>query len=139
MNILTILGEPRRQRILKLVWDRELSAGDIAHDLSDISFGAVSQHLKVLVGGGLVEVRREGRSRIYCSNKSNLGLLEAYLTEFWSERLDKLKQKAEAIENQKSMEKENTIDQANRKKGKSHEKTTLSVFIDDWVASSNSE
>lgn len=105
MNELTIIGEPRRQRILKLVWDREMSAGDIANDLEDISFGAVSQHLGILVDGGLITVRREGRSRIYRANRGEMGPLEAYLTDFWSRRLDRLKEQAEKLEKKKRREK----------------------------------
>lgn len=98
LNELTIVGEPRRQRILHLVWDRELSAGEIANDLSDISFGAVSQHLGILIDGGLVTVRREGRSRIYRANRGKMGPLETYLSAFWSSKLDRLKEQAEAVE-----------------------------------------
>lgn len=101
MNELTIIGEPRRQRILKLVWSQELSAGEIANDLNDISFGAVSQHLGILVEGGLISVRREGRSRIYRANRGQMGPLEAYLTSFWSSKLDRLKERAEKFEKQK--------------------------------------
>lgn len=100
-NELTIIGEPRRQRILKLIWNRDLSAGKIANDLSDISFGAVSQHLGILVNGGLITVRREGRSRIYSANRGKMGPLEAYLTEFWSDKLGRLKEKAEKQEKKK--------------------------------------
>ncbi len=106
MNELSIIGEPRRQRILKLVWDRELSAGDIANDLSDISFGAVSQHLGILVDGGLIRVRREGRSRIYRANRGRMGPLETYLTAFWGEKLDRLKTQAEKIEQLTKQEKD---------------------------------
>ena len=101
INELTIIGEPRRQRILKLVWDRELSAGEIANDLSDISFGAVSQHLKILVDGGLISVRRDGRSRIYRANRGEMGPLEAYLTSFWGRKLDRLQERAEKLEQNK--------------------------------------
>lgn len=104
INELTIMGEPRRQRILKLVWDRERSAGEIANDLSDISFGAVSQHLRVLVNGNLVTVRRDGRSRIYRANRGNIGPLEAYLTAFWDRKLDRLKTQAETLEHRKKTE-----------------------------------
>ena len=101
LNELSIIGEPRRQKILSLVWDQERSAGEIADQLSDISFGAVSQHLSILIGGGLITVRREGRSRIYRANRGNIGPLEAYLTEFWGKKLDRLKQKAEQLEQKK--------------------------------------
>lgn len=105
MNELTIMGEPRRQHILKLVWERELSASEIANDLSDISFGAVSQHLGILVGGGLITCRREGRRRIYRANRGKMGPLEAYLTVFWDRKLDRLKERAEKMEQSNIMEK----------------------------------
>lgn len=101
MNELTIIGEPRRQHILRLIWTNEMSAGEIANDLNDISFGAVSQHLGILAEGGLVSVRREGRSRIYRANRGKMGPLEAYLTEFWNLKLDRLKERAEKLEKQK--------------------------------------
>lgn len=104
MNELTIMGEPRRQRILKLVWERELSAGEIANDLSDISFGAVSQHLAILTEGGLISCRREGRQRIYRANRGNMGPLETYLTAFWNRKLNRLKERAEKLEQSKKME-----------------------------------
>ena len=48
------LAAPRRREILRLVWDRERSAGDIHRALDGVSFGAVSQHLRVLETAGLV-------------------------------------------------------------------------------------
>ena len=105
INQRIILGEPRRQRILKLVWDNDLSAGEIANDLSEISFGAVSQHLGILVNGGLVTVRKEGRKRIYRANRADMGALEAYLNEYWGDKLRNLKSKAEAIERKKQEQK----------------------------------
>jgi DNA-binding transcriptional ArsR family regulator len=98
MNRLNIFGESLRQRILELLGDMELLAEEIATNLNYISFGVVFQHLKVLVEGGLVEVRKGGRNRIYTSNKKDMVQLEDYLTEFCREGLDQLKIKAESIE-----------------------------------------
>ena len=47
IDTLAVLAEPRRQQILQLVWDEERAAGDIAAN-TDVTFGAVSQHLRVL-------------------------------------------------------------------------------------------
>jgi hypothetical protein len=44
---LQVIAAPRRLRILELVWDREMSAGDIAAQF-EVSWSAVSQHLRVL-------------------------------------------------------------------------------------------
>ena len=53
MEPLQVIAAPRRLRILELVWDRELSAGDIAAEF-DVSWSAVSQHLRVLKAAGFV-------------------------------------------------------------------------------------
>ena len=53
MDTIQVIAEPRRREILSLIWDDELAAGDIA-DRFDVTFGAVSQHLRVLREAGLV-------------------------------------------------------------------------------------
>ena len=72
MEALQVIAAPRRLRILELVWDRELSAGDIAGQC-DVSWSAVSQHLSVLKSAGFVAERREGTSRIYRADQQALG------------------------------------------------------------------
>jgi DNA-binding transcriptional ArsR family regulator len=92
---IAILAEPRRQEILRLVWDGERSAGDIAGRLP-ITFGAVSQHLRVLHEAGLVRLRKEGRQRWYIADREALGPLAGALEELWGHRLGELKRLAEA-------------------------------------------
>jgi DNA-binding transcriptional ArsR family regulator len=92
-----ILAEPRRQEILRLVWDRELAAGQIA-DRLDVTFGATSQHLRVLREADLVSVRQEGRHRYYRARPERLGPLRAYLEQLWQTHLDDLRVAAEAAE-----------------------------------------
>ena len=53
VDAITVIAAPRRREILRLIWDRELSAGDIAAALP-VTFGAVSQHLSVLRAAGIV-------------------------------------------------------------------------------------
>ncbi|MGH2393353.1 MAG: metalloregulator ArsR/SmtB family transcription factor, partial [Candidatus Limnocylindria bacterium] len=64
MDALQVVSQPHRREILRLVWDRELSAGEIA-DQFDVTFGAVSQHLRVLRDAGFVRARRDGNRRLY--------------------------------------------------------------------------
>ena len=52
-SLLAAVASPRRQEILRLVWDGERSAGDIHAAMPDVSFGAVSLQLKSLVSAGL--------------------------------------------------------------------------------------
>jgi DNA-binding transcriptional ArsR family regulator len=71
MDPLQVIAEPTRRRILGLVWDRELSASEIA-DQFDSTFGAVSQHLSVLRDAKLVSLRQEGNRRFYRANREAL-------------------------------------------------------------------
>lgn len=86
--------EPRRRRILRLVRDAELSAGEIASHF-DVTRPAVSQHLTVLKNAGLVRERRVGTRRLYRARPEGLAELKAMLEEFWDDRLVSLKRAAE--------------------------------------------
>lgn len=94
---LALVAEPRRRQILQLIWDRELSAGEIAAALP-VSFAAVSQHLSKLRAAGLVDVRPEGRHRFYRARRGSMGTLAVYLESMWREKLVDLKRMAEAEE-----------------------------------------
>lgn len=100
MDALQVIGEPRRREILRLVWDRERSAGDIARQF-DVTFGAVSQHLAVLRGAGFVSVRRDGNQRYYRTDRKALGPLAQALEAMWSSSLDRLADAVEADPNPK--------------------------------------
>jgi DNA-binding transcriptional ArsR family regulator len=89
LDALRVVAEPRRRAILRLVWDRELTAGDIAARF-DVSFPAVSQHLGVLRDAGFVSMRREGRTRVYRTDRRALGPLRPMLERMWNEKLDHL-------------------------------------------------
>ena len=97
-DLLRIISEPRRQDILQLVWNDELSAGMIADAMPDVTFGAVSQHLAVLRRAGIVDVRRDGRHRWYRANRQVLGPLAEYLSKMWSIKLRRLQTLAEDAE-----------------------------------------
>ena len=95
MLALEAVAAPRRREILRLVWNGERSAGEIAREMPEVTFGAVSQHLRVLEGAGLVTVRPEGRSRYYAARKSSLGPLRGALESMWDDALARLKTRAE--------------------------------------------
>jgi DNA-binding transcriptional ArsR family regulator len=97
MDVVKVIAEPRRREILRLCWRDERSAGDLA-DAFDITFGAVSQHLKVLRDANLVTVRRDGTRRFYRANRDGLGPLAGYLEEIWAGQLDRLAGLAEAAQ-----------------------------------------
>lgn len=95
MTPLAALGTPRRREILRLLWRRERSAGDVHRALGDVTFGAVSQHLRILVEAGLLTRRGEGRRRFYAARKEPLGPLGGWLESMWDDALYSLKVRAE--------------------------------------------
>jgi DNA-binding transcriptional ArsR family regulator len=94
-NLLAAVASPRRREILRLVWADELSAGDIHRALPDVTFGAISQHLRSLVDAGLVETRSESRFRYYRARPEALGELRKVLERMWDDALWRLKLAAE--------------------------------------------
>jgi DNA-binding transcriptional ArsR family regulator len=92
---LQVIAAPRRLRILELVWDRELSAGEIAAQF-DVSWSAISQHVSVLRAAGFLLERREGTRRIYRTDQAALGSLRAVVEEHWRSSLHRIKELAEA-------------------------------------------
>jgi DNA-binding transcriptional ArsR family regulator len=96
--IIGALGTPRRREILRLVWREERSAGEIHRALGDVTFGAVSQHLRVLETAGLVARRQDGRHRFYRARPELLAPFRAWLESTWEGALYRLKLRAELEE-----------------------------------------
>jgi DNA-binding transcriptional ArsR family regulator len=89
--LLDAVASPRRRAILRLIWDRELAAGDIAAHLADISWPAVSQNLRVLCDAGLISQRKSGHFRLYQANPEAIGPLEPFLRAMWAADLERLR------------------------------------------------
>ena len=91
---LKAIAEPRRREILRLVWDAERSAGEIAAHF-DVSRPAISQHLRVLKEADLVQMRVLGREHVYTAKSDGLARLRAELDAFWGQALANFKLIAE--------------------------------------------
>ena len=61
------LADPSRRRILELLSDGEMTAGDIAANF-DMAKPSVSHHLNILKAAGLVSDERRGQNIVYCLN-----------------------------------------------------------------------
>jgi len=91
-RIFHALSDPTRRRILDMVTTREHSVGELARPF-DMSLAAVSKHVKVLEGAGLVHRRRLGRAARLRLNPPALETASAWLEHyraFWERRLDAL-------------------------------------------------
>jgi DNA-binding transcriptional ArsR family regulator len=91
-----VLGDPVRRRILELLADGEMSAGEIGNTIQGefaITQPAVSQHLKVLRDNGFASVRPDGQRRRYAVDGSGLRDVDEWLDvfrRFWAPHLDAL-------------------------------------------------
>jgi DNA-binding transcriptional ArsR family regulator len=86
------VAEPRRRQILDALAGGERPVNDLVQ-LLDIAQPQVSKHLKVLREVGLVDVRDEGRRRIYRLNGDSLKPIHDWVKNYerlWSERFDQL-------------------------------------------------
>ena len=86
------VAEPRRRAILDALADGERSVGDLVEALG-LAQPQVSKHLKVLREVGAVEVRDEGRRRLYRVNGEALKPIHDWVAGFerlWTERFDRL-------------------------------------------------
>ena len=86
------VAEPRRREILNLLVDGERPVGDMVGQLG-MSQPLVSKHLRVLREVGAVEVREEGRRRLYRLNAEALRPIHDWVSgyeRFWSGRFGRL-------------------------------------------------
>ena|SRR5215468_8911601 len=97
MNHSTInaVSSPRRREILRLIWNQELSAGDIAEAMPDVTFGAISLQLRVLKNAGFLDSRADGQYRYYRARRAALGPIGKMLERMWDDALWRLKLEAE--------------------------------------------
>jgi DNA-binding transcriptional ArsR family regulator len=96
--LLTAVASPRRREILRLLWDRDLTAGAIHEAMPDITFGAVSLQLKVLLEAGPVESQADRQFRVYHVRREALSPVAPMLEQMWTDALWRLKLKAELAE-----------------------------------------
>ncbi|MBW5448432.1 autorepressor SdpR family transcription factor [Cohnella sp. CFH 77786] len=61
------LSDPTRRKIIQLLKERDLTAGEIADHFS-ISKPSISHHLNILKQAGLVQDERQGQNIVYTLN-----------------------------------------------------------------------
>lgn len=113
-DVFLAVADGRRREILELLKRGERSAGEIARRF-DVSWPAVSRHLRVLKEAGLVRERRQGRERYYALDRARIrevfGGWVAGFDALWRENLEALKAHVE------TRERRETDDQAGERAG----------------------
>jgi DNA-binding transcriptional ArsR family regulator len=99
------VAEPRRRQILDVLAGGERGVSELVHELG-VAQPQVSKHLRVLREVGAVDVRQNGRQRLYRLNGRALKPIHDWVKEYertWSDRfelmdvvLEELKDKEEA-------------------------------------------
>lgn len=93
------VGEPHRRQILDVLGGGECPVNDLVTQLG-LSQPQVSKHLRVLREVGLVEVRDEGRQRIYRLNGQPLKPIHEWVKNYelsWNERFETLDEVLEEL------------------------------------------
>lgn len=86
------VAEPRRRAILDVLADGERPVGDLVRLLA-VPQPQVSKHLRVLREVGAVEVRDDGRRRLYRLNGDALKPIHDWVSNYerlWSDRFEQL-------------------------------------------------
>jgi DNA-binding transcriptional ArsR family regulator len=100
-SALAALADPTRRRVFESLKSGPQAVGAIARGMP-VSRPAVSQHLKVLKGAGLVADRPEGTRHVYYIDPNGLGALRAWLDQFWDQTLERFQAEVElSVRNQK--------------------------------------
>jgi DNA-binding transcriptional ArsR family regulator len=93
------LGDPTRRAVFEQLRRGPRSVGELAEGLP-VSRPAVSQHLRVLKGAGLVTDEQQGTRRLYRIERDGLEELRAWFDSFWDTALAEFKAAAEREEEQ---------------------------------------
>ena len=99
-DVFNAVAEPRRRQILDALTGGERPVNDLVR-LLGMSQPQVSKHLRVLREVGAVDVRDEGRQRLYRLNGHALKPIHDWVRNyerFWSERFDRLDGVLEELE-----------------------------------------
>ncbi|MNJ62087.1 Transcriptional repressor SdpR [compost metagenome] len=99
-DVFQAIADPTRRKLLHLLSEQEMPVTVISSHFT-MSRTAVSKHLRVLAGAGLVKNRRVGRETRYCINPEPLQELKewlAYYERYWENKLSALKRYVESNE-----------------------------------------
>jgi DNA-binding transcriptional ArsR family regulator len=110
------VAEPRRRQILDVIAGGERSVTEIV-ELLALPQPLVSKHLRVLREVGLVEVRDDGRQRIYRLNGSALKPIYDWVKDFeqlWSARFRRMDEVLAELQQDKANEREYGDDEHDR-------------------------
>ncbi len=91
-GVFGVIAHPLRRELLERLASGECCVTELAA-LLPVSRPAVSQHLRLMLGVGVVVERRDGRERYYSLRRDRLGDVDRWLArldDFWAKGLRRL-------------------------------------------------
>ena len=100
-DVFQAIADPTRRQIINLIAYQPLNLNSIAENF-DVSRPAISQHIKILIECGLINIKKNGRER-YCEAKlQQLNEVAQWVEQYrkgWEKRFDKMDDLLEQLKN----------------------------------------
>lgn len=91
-NVFGSLADPTRRDILQRLMSAELTISEIATQY-DLTFAAISKHLKVMEKAKLIIKQRRGKEQVVRIDPQTIAYADKYIEQYrvlWESRLDRL-------------------------------------------------
>jgi DNA-binding transcriptional ArsR family regulator len=92
MDAMAALADPTRRRIVELLADGDMPAGEIAAQF-EVSGPAISRHLRVLREVGVASYKRDAQRWVYALNPDSISEVDRWMRDTllrWQKRFDAL-------------------------------------------------
>jgi DNA-binding transcriptional ArsR family regulator len=97
------IADPTRRQIIHLIANRSMNLNSIAEQF-DMSRPAISQHIKILMECGMVEIRQQGRERFCEARLDHLREVSQWIDQykqFFENKLDNLETYLDKLQKKK--------------------------------------
>jgi len=91
-RVFSALADQSRRKVIELLHQRDMTILDLSPSF-DMSFQALSKHIKILESAGIINKKQEGKYRVCSLNHQALSKsLQwiSYYSNFWNESLSRL-------------------------------------------------
>ena len=100
-DVFQAIADPTRRDIINLIAYKPLNLNSIA-DNFEVSRPAISQHIKILMECGLIEMKKQGRER-YCEAKlDQLNEVSQWIEQYrklWADKFNRMDEILEELKN----------------------------------------
>lgn len=102
-DVFVALADPTRRHLVEVMHDGERSVSELAEHV-DIEQPGVSRHLRILNDAGFVNVRADGRRRMYSLRPEPFEELAEWMRRYAHEEVDRVERLASFVEDRADQE-----------------------------------